>query len=216
MTDPDAAHTTPPAAHKVVCVVRGPLSIDAVPDEPGLTAFALHVPCADEPAEHPDDVRAVAMAWCDRTPDASAPTRWFPDADVDAYVVDEHVRIDYVRDWPDGTESPGVRRISFVRAAPGLGRAEMARHWGEVHWPLARVHHPALWRYVQNVVVAPLTPGAPDVDGIAELHFRTVEDLRDRFYDSEAGQAVVARDVQSFLDRGAGWRVLARETWLRS
>ncbi len=141
---------------------------------------------------------------------------WFPGADLDAYLVDERVRIDYERDWPDGTESPGVRRISFVRAAPGLSRDEMARHWHEVHWPIARVHHPALWRYVQNVVVEPLTPAAPEVDGIAELHFRSIADLRERFYDSEAGQQVVADDVRLFLERGAGWRVLARETWLRS
>jgi uncharacterized protein (TIGR02118 family) len=109
-----------------------------------------------------------------------------------------------------------VRRISFVRAAPDVSHDEMARHWGEVHWPIARVHHPALWSYVQNVVVAPITPDAPEVDGIAELHFRSVADLRDRFYDSDAGKQVVADDVRRFLDRGAGWRVLARETWLRS
>ena len=210
------AHST-----KVVCVVRGSLPArttpeDARPDEPGLEAFAIHLPCADEPAEHPADVAAVAMAWFHGPPDPTAPQRWFPDARIDTYVVEEHVRIDYARDWPDGIESPGVRRISFVQAAPGLSRSEMARHWGEVHWPIARVHHPALWRYVQNVVVEPITPDAPAIDGIAELHFRSIADLRDRFYDSDEGRQIVAEDVRAFLDRGAGWRVLARETWLRS
>jgi len=208
-------------ATKVVYVVRGPLPASASPDtarldEPDLEAFAIHLPCADEPAEHPDDVTAVAMAWFDGPPDPTAPPRWFPDALVDAYIVEEHVRIDYARDWPDGVESPGVRRVSFVRAAPGLSRNEMARHWGEVHWPIARVHHPALWRYVQNVVVEPITADAPAVDGIAELHFRSITDLRDRFYDSDEGHQIVADDVSAFLDRGAGWRVLARETWLHS
>lgn len=206
---------------KTVCVVRGPLPADGtpeftLPDEPGLEAFAIHPPCADEPAEHPDDVTAVAMAWLDGPPDPAAPQRWFPDAHVDAYLVEEHVRVDYNKDWPDGIESPGVRRISFVRAAPGLSRSEMARHWSDVHWPIARVHHPGLWRYVQNVVVEPITPDAPAVDGIAELHFRSIADLRDRFYDSDEGRQIVAEDVRAFLDRGAGWRVLARETWLRS
>jgi hypothetical protein len=210
------AHST-----KVVCVVRGSLPArttpeDARPDEPGLEAFAIHLPCADEPAEHPADVVAVAMAWFHGPPDPTAPQRWFPDARVDTYVVEEHVRIDYARDWPDGIESPGVRRISFVQSAPGLSRSEMARHWGEVHWPIARVHHPALWRYVQNVVVERFTSDAPVVDGIAELHFRAIADLRDRFYDSDEGRQIVAHDVSEFLDRGAGWRVLARETWLRS
>jgi EthD domain len=204
------------SAQKVVCVVRGPCSTDRAPDDASVLAFAVHVPCADEPAEHPPEVTALATAWLDHAPDAATVAGWFPGAEVDAYLVDERVRIEYARDWPDGTESPGVVRISFVRAAPGLSRAEMARHWGEVHWPIARVHHPALWRYVQNVVVEPITPGAPDADGIAELHFRTVADLRERFYDSDAGKQVVADDVRLFLERGAGWRVLARETWLRS
>lgn len=206
-----------------MCVVRGPLAPDRVPGDLSqdlgdvtLSAFALHLPCADEPPEHPADVTALATAWVDAPPTAATVARWFPDAQVDAYVVEEHVRIDYDRDWPDGVTSPGVERISFIRAAPGLTRAEMARHWGEVHWPIARVHHPALWRYVQNVVVEPITPDAPEADGIAQLHFRSVADLRDRFYDSEAGQRVVADDVRQFLERGAGWRVLARETWLRS
>jgi hypothetical protein len=209
-----------PRVSKVVCVVRDADAVGALeptlPDEPGLGAYAIHLPCADEPAEHPSDVTAVAMAWFDGSPDPTVLHRWFADAHLDAYLVEERVLIDYRRDWPDGVESPGVRRISFVQAAPGVSRREMAEHWAEVHWPIARVHHPALWRYVQNVVVEPVTPQAPAVDGIAELHFRNITDLRDHFYDSHEGRRIVADDVRLFLDRGAGWRVLARETWLRS
>jgi uncharacterized protein (TIGR02118 family) len=209
-----------PAMSKVVCVVRVSGALDApdlnLPDEPGLAAYAIHLPCTDEPAERPPDVAAVVMAWLDRRPDPPALQRWFPDALLDAYLVEERVLIDYERDWPDGVESPGVRRISFVQAAPGVSRSEMAEHWADVHWPLARVHHPALWRYVQNVVVEPITPDTPAVDGIAELHFRSIGDLRDRFYDSDEGRRIVADDVRAFLDRSAGWRVLARETWLCS
>jgi uncharacterized protein (TIGR02118 family) len=201
---------------KVICVVHDTApraaQLDAIPAR----ALSLHVPDPVEAAEHPDDVRAVVMAWSARLPTSGEVQTWFADARVDAYLVDERVRIDDHRDWPPGEESPGIGRISFVRALPGLGRAEMARHWGEVHWPIARVHHPALWRYVQNVVVEPITPDAPEVDGIAELRFRSVADLRERFYDSEEGKRIVADDVVTFLDRGAGWRLLARETWIRS
>lgn len=206
-------------ASKVVCVIRGSLATDRVPDDlddATLVAFAIHRPCDDEPPEHAPEVTALATAWVTAPPTAATVARWFPDAEVDAYLVDERVRIDYDRDWPDGVESPGVCRISFVRAAPGLTRDEMASHWGDIHWPIAKVRHPALYRYVQNVVIEPVTADAPEVDGIAELHFRTIEDLRDRFYDSEEGKAIVADDVRQFLDRGAGSRVLARETWLRS
>lgn len=202
------------AMRKVVCVLHGPVDI-ALPSVEGLRACSVQRPFPDEPPEQPPDVGGVVMAWLD---DAAAldPASWFADVPVDAYLVEEHVRIDHERDWPDGSPSPGPRRLSFVRRAPGISRDEMARHWGDVHFPLARVHHPALWRYVQNVVVEPLTPDAPDVDGIAELHFRSVSDLRDRFYDSDEGQARIRDDVTRFLDRGQGWRILAEETWLRS
>jgi len=110
--------------------------------------------------------------------------------------------------WDDGRAT--VARISFVRRAPGLTRAEFARHWTEVHAPLAREHHPGICRYVQNVVVEPLTPGAPEVDGIAELGFASIQDLRERMYDSPEGRETIAADVRTFLDVGTGWRMLAR------
>jgi uncharacterized protein (TIGR02118 family) len=205
-----------PGPVKVVCVVHD-APIHAGADLlPGASAVALHAPEPDEPPEQPDDVTGVVTAWFDHPPSLDEIAPAFPGARLDVYAVDERVRIEYERDWADGVAAPGVERISFVRALPGLTRAEMAAHWGDVHWPIARVHHPALWRYVQNVVLEVLTPESPDVDGIAQLTFRTVTDLRDRFYDSDAGKQVVADDVAKFLDRGAGWRILARETWLRS
>ena len=121
---------------------------------------------------------------------------------TEAYLVDEHVQ------WDD--ELATVARISFVRRAPGLTRDEFARHWTEVHAPLVRRHHPGICRYVQNIVVEGLTPGAPEVDGIAELGFASLDDFRERMYDSPEGQQIIASDVRTFLDVGAGWRMLAR------
>ena len=107
-----------------------------------------------------------------------------------------------------GEESPGIGRISFVRALPGarprrdgpaLGRGALADRTGAP---------PALWRYVQNVVVEPITADAPEIDGIAELRFRSVADLRERFYDSEEGKRIVAEDVASSstaVPAGACW-----------
>jgi uncharacterized protein (TIGR02118 family) len=103
-----------------------------------------------------------------------------------------------------------VTRISFVRRARGLTREDFARHWTQVHAPLAREHHPGVCRYVQNVVIHTLTPDAPHVDGIAELGFASLDDLRERMYDSAAGQEIIAADVREFIDVAAGWRMLAR------
>jgi uncharacterized protein (TIGR02118 family) len=103
-----------------------------------------------------------------------------------------------------------VTQLSFVRRHADLDRAAFARHWSEVHAPLARVHHPKVVRYAQNVVIDVLTPGAPDVDGVAELTFPSLDDCRHHRYDSPAGQEIVQADVARFLSLGAGWRTIAR------
>jgi uncharacterized protein (TIGR02118 family) len=201
------------ALRKVVVAVHGPIG-DAVPDVGGLQAYSVHRPHPDEPPVHPDDVTAVVMAWLDGDA-ALAPASWF-DTRVTAYLVDERVQIDWNRDWPDGTATPGVEQISFVRRLPELTREEFAAHWSDRHTPLVPVHHPGVARYIQNVVVDSLTDGAPDVDGIAQLYFRTARDLHERFYDSEEGKRIVGEDVARFIDRPRGWRITAQETWWRS
>ena len=77
--------------------------------------------------------------------------------------------------------------------------------------PLALRIHIGMWRYTRNVVSAALTPGAPDWDGMAILHFRTAEDLRERFYDSDAGRRAIAEDVAKFS--GAG-KALHTSEWI--
>ena len=122
-------------------------------------------------------------------------------ADAEAYAVDERFQ------WDKGGDT--VTRISFVRRAPHLTHEEFVDHWTNVHAPLARKHHPVV-RYVQNIVVDKLTPDAPDVDGIAELGYRTLHEVHHRNYDSPAGAAIIRRDIQRFLDVPAGWRMLAK------
>ena len=73
----------------------------------------------------------------------------------------------YTRDWPDGTEAPGVKLVSFMRRAEGLNHEQFVRHWTENHTPLALKHHVGLWNYTQNVVRRAFTPGSDKIDGIA-------------------------------------------------
>jgi uncharacterized protein (TIGR02118 family) len=166
------------ARHKVIVADDGRPAMSA----PGLTYLPL---VAGE--------ATVRCLWLDDLPDpATIPGR--------AWLVEERAL------W-DELDGPGITRFSFLRRANGLTRADFARHWTEVHAPLARVHHPALRRYVQNIVVEPLG-NAEDIDGIVELGFATALDLEERMYDSDEGRAAVAADVKTFLDVGAGWRVV--------
>jgi uncharacterized protein (TIGR02118 family) len=121
---------------------------------------------------------------------------------VEAYLVEERIQ------WDDGAGE--VTQLSFVRRAPALDRDAFARHWSQVHAPLARVHHPKVVRYVQHVVTDVLTPGAPEIDGVAELTFATLEDSRNNRYDTPEGQRIIREDVARFLAIGAGWRTVAR------
>jgi len=156
-------------------------------------ADTVFLPVEEGVSGRDEDVAAIAVFRSQELP---------PLDRAEAYRVDERVQ------WDDGRAT--VARISFVRRAPGLTHEEFARHWTEVHAPLARRHHPGICRYVQNIVVEPLTRDAPDIDGIAELGFASLDDFRDRMYDSPEGREIITADVRTFLDVEAGWRMLAR------
>lgn len=193
---PDVAHQT------IVAVVHGPVD-DRLPEVAGLIAASVLRPHPEQPSPHPGSVGGVVIA---RLAPAARPdpAAWSP-APVDAYRVDARVQI-------DGPTAAAIVQCSFVRRLPPLTRDEFAAHWNDVHAPLVPVHHPGVARYVQHVVIEPLTPGAPEVDGIAQLYFGTLDDFRDRYYDSEAGRELVGADVARFIDRPRGWRIHAQET----
>lgn len=132
-----------------------------------------------------------AAAWLDAEPE------WVGGG-VDVYEVETTVRWDEL-----GGPAP-VTRLVLVRRHPDLTHEQFAEHWGTVHPPLARAHHPGLARYVQHVITDALTPDAPPFDGLAELGFASAADLRDRMYGDDADRAAIDADVATFLDLTAG------------
>jgi uncharacterized protein (TIGR02118 family) len=206
------------AARKVIAAVAGPFD-DGPPPVDGLIAYSVHRPHPDEPPTGPPDfagvgVEGVVMAWIEGDAPLE-PADWF-DAPVTAYLVDERLQIDWTRDWPDGEATPAIEQLAFVPRVASVTHEQFAEHWSERHTPLVRIHHPGMARYVQNVITEPLTPDARDLDGVAQLYFRTAYDLHERYFDSEEGQRIVFEDVAKFLERGTGWGFMAQETWIRS
>jgi uncharacterized protein (TIGR02118 family) len=183
---------------KLIGVVRRPTPPrdPVVIGQAGLQRVTWYLPIDGEPGADPE----VTAVWCG----------WVEgDVGPDTVVGVDHAWLVDERPQWDGGPLPGaVTRFSFLLAAAGVTRVRFGEHWSRQHAPLARRHHPALWRYVQNVVVRPLTPTTPEVDGIAELTFATVEDLRQRMYDSDEGRRVIGDDVRRFIEVRAGWRVL--------
>lgn len=194
---------------KLIGVVRHPRTVEAVPPAvAGLRGCSLYLPTEGEATADPG-VAGVWMLWLD-DPDACDPSLF--DA---GYVVDEDRRWDRGPAAAEEAPAPGITRLVFLRARPGLTRSQFAEHWRDVHSALAHRHHPALVRYTQNVVVSALTAGEAEVDGIAELSFRSVADMRERMYDSDEGRRIIGHDVRKFIDVAAGWRVLTMEQELR-
>jgi hypothetical protein len=171
-------------------LVREPQDLDRV-DVPGSRERRVLV------AEDAD-ARPVAIVsfWVD---DVAA----VPDfADAWAYEVVEHRR------WDD-TEPPLSRWVFVVRnpALDGDGFAERYAH----HAELARVHHPSIGRYTQDVVRRALTDGAPWFDGVSELGFWDREAWQTRHYDSDEGKALMQADIAGFLTPSGSVAVLGVE-----
>ncbi len=66
------------------------------------------------------------------------------------------------------------------------------------HVPIALRHHPAMRKYVVNIVDR-VPRGEEVLDSIGELSFASLDDFRERLYDSEEGRKIVERDVGGFM-----------------
>lgn len=118
------------------------------------------------------------------------------------YDVDENVR------WDEPIEGAVHSMFAFFHAAPGLDRDDFARRYRE-HADVARVHHPGIRRYVQDIVTAQEAEERWRCDAISELHFAGPEEYRDRFWLGDESREIVARDVERFSDASSAKAVVA-------
>src|SRR5262249_16770786 len=91
-----------------------------------------------------------------------------------------------------------VKLFFFCRRRPDLTHERYAELVLRGHVPLALRHHPTLRTYVVNVVEG-RRAGAEELDSIGELSFDSLDDFRERLYDSEDGRRVIERDVAGFM-----------------
>jgi len=120
-------------------------------------------------------------------------------------------------DGPGYGDTDGLYKHSaFLVRNEGLTHEEFRDYWEHQHTPLAR----DIEGVVRYHTVYPTDPGHSEFDGIAELYFRTIEDLHDalgspgsRDYDPTKDVASQAReDVDNFLDIERRPRFIGRET----
>ena len=91
-----------------------------------------------------------------------------------------------------------VKLVFFCRRRPDIDHGTYVKRLLEGHVPLALRHHPTLRRYTVNIVDE-ASPGSPSLDSIGELWFDSLDDYRERLYDSVEGERQIARDVAGFL-----------------
>jgi hypothetical protein len=115
-----------------------------------------------------------------------------------SYLVSEVVQKDQ-QSFLLGGRAPGVNLVSAITYAEGKNEQTGRQGWRK-HGPLACRVHVGMTRYVQNDVDLALTPGAPQYNGVAVLHFPTQRDLEERLYDTPQNAEVIGADVRSFVD----------------
>ncbi len=95
-----------------------------------------------------------------------------------------------------------LKIIFLCRRRPDITREQYAAFVLEGHAPLALKHHPSLLRYVINIAEG-TPPGGPEIDSLPALYFASMEDFRERLYDSPEGKEIIRRDVARFMTGGA-------------
>lgn len=138
------------------------------------TAY-VRVPFGDEPIRVPD-----------------AP---LPDDAVCACVVDSRA---FLKDEELAADPKSVRQLGLTLRNHALSKDEFARHWREVHAPLALGAGPLYFAYTQNVVLGDDVPW----DGIGETAYPSIEAAHEHHRRNQQERPNVLRDTQYLLRGG--------------
>ena len=94
----------------------------------------------------------------------------------------------------------GWSQASFLSFRPDIGRDTAVAHWHSHHTRVA-IETQANFEYVQNIVVRPLTPGAPPYDAFVEECFPDAAMTDSHaFFDAIGDEARFARNTQQMMD----------------
>jgi hypothetical protein len=124
-----------------------------------------------------------------------------PELAVDEYLVVESLYEDHpTRDWSDGERSPGVVTVATIHRPRALPEPQWLHNWHEVQSPASGRLQPRC-RYVRNRVVQPLTPDAPDVDGIVEESWPSARHVADPdlFFNGGGDPARVRANLEEMM-----------------
>ncbi len=117
-----------------------------------------------------------------------------------AYLVSENLPAQYQISWAINTPSPGMRLISMIYKKDALSKKQFANYWNNQHAKIATSYSIPVWNYSQNTITEVLTINSPPYDGIAALHFKHKDDLKNRWIKTPLEAARGPRDALNFMD----------------
>lgn len=195
---------------------------------PRLDCARLQLCVADEHSDvrgpspfSPGDVDPVALvsAWTDAPDDVLAPLRE-AGFTAHAWEVESDVYTDYgehpafgPRDWPDGERSPTVTSVNFLERPASMELDEWIARWRGRMSPVSAELQPRV-RYVRNLLLEPLTEGAPEWQAIVEEVWPTPRHVANPFLFYGAGNpftlaANMTRVLAAVMSFIRPWRVRA-------
>lgn len=95
-----------------------------------------------------------------------------------------------------------IKTIAFIKRKPTITRQEFAKHYEEVHAPLASKVFPTIKKYTRNHIIRRLDGEEPDFDCISEFWFDDEAGVKAVFetWGSDAGKPI-RDDEETFMDR---------------
>ncbi|MFC2000218.1 EthD domain-containing protein [Chloroflexota bacterium] len=95
-----------------------------------------------------------------------------------------------------------IKSVAFIKRKSTITREEFARHYEEVHAPLAIKIFPTIKKYARNHIIRTLGGEEPDFDCISEFWFDDKAGIQALFevLNSDAGKPI-HDDEETFMDR---------------
>ncbi|WP_227984054.1 hypothetical protein [Nocardia spumae] len=157
---PDGALHSPAFHERLAAAGATALQVNVCDAE--VAAAQLRISTYDEP------VAAVVGVWSDADNGPITDVLGTVAERVNGWIVDEREPLATPRP-PDGTRYDALANIALLRIPAELSRAQWLHNWQDLHTTVA-IETQATFGYVQNTVVAAVTPG-PRVDGLVEELF---------------------------------------------
>jgi hypothetical protein len=98
--------------------------------------------------------------------------------------------------------TPGIKVMSTLYPVENVTARQTRLYW-DAHVPLALRVHVGMNGYIREWIEEPLSATRSPIFGIASMHFASLADMRERFFDSAESVPIHAADIARFVGSAA-------------